>query len=162
VITTGAYAEGDGINVFSILAERSMGRFVLYATTFLACLVAFASLHINITGFSRMLFAQARDGRLPQYLGYLSKNQVPIASLLTIFALFLLVFFLVTQFKVNLGFLIKWPSTVFIFAYIATMAFGVKMLENRSARLFALFGCLLCSTALISSGYLIFFRCFYF
>ncbi len=109
-ISTGVYRDGDGIDAFTTLANMSLGRWGLYSATFLACLVAYACLHINVAGFSRMLYSQARAGRLPRFLAFVSPaTGAPIGALVATFGLFVLVFSAIAVFEPDFVFLVKWP-----------------------------------------------------
>lgn len=158
-IATGVYLHGDGIDSFSALAEKSLGRYGLYATTFLACLVAYASLHINVAGFSRMLYSQAREGRLPPYFAKVSvRSGAPVPALALTLGLFVIVFALIGIYHPDLVFLVKWPATVFIFAYLFTTAAGFQLLrDRRTGRTVSAIGFALCAIAFVSSGWLMLF-----
>ncbi|KVL70449.1 hypothetical protein WJ50_13560 [Burkholderia ubonensis] len=158
-ISTGVYRYGDGIDSFSALAEKSLGKYGLYATTFLACLVAYASLHINVAGFSRMLYSQAREGRLPTYFAKVSVSSgAPVPALALTLVMFTFVFTLIGIYHPDLGFLVKWPATVFIFAYLFTTAAGFQLLrENKMGRALSAIGFALCAIAFVSSGWLMLF-----
>ncbi|WP_271591802.1 APC family permease [Bradyrhizobium sp. CCBAU 65884] len=126
-IGTGAYQQSDGVMAFPLLIERTIGKPGLAVITTLACLVAFAALHINIAGYSRMLYAQARNGSLPKSVGKLSaRSKTPLNALLLVQVLFGATYLFIGISGVEIGELIKWPSTVFVFAYALTMASAVK------------------------------------
>ncbi len=130
-IGAGAYKSENNIATFSVLVGKTLGSMGSNLTAFLAVLVAFASIHINITGFSRVIFAQARNGYLPRTFAELHpRYNTPIAALTLLGVLFTGVFVFNTLFRPNIAQLIKWPSVVFVFAYIVTMASGVKLMPK--------------------------------
>lgn len=131
-IGAGAYNTGGDLATFSVLVGKTLGRRGSEFTAVLAVLVAFASIHINITGFSRILFAQARNGYLPNTFAKIHPRfNTPYTSLLLLLGLFSTVLVFYILFQPNLAQLIKWPSVVFVFAYIVTMAAGFKLIPRR-------------------------------
>jgi amino acid efflux transporter len=130
-IGAGAYKGENDIATFSVLIGKTLGSRGSHLTAILAVLVAFASIHVNITGFSRVLYAQARNGYLPTCFSKLHPRfDTPYATLALLGILFSMVVGFYTAFRPNLAHLIKWPSVVFVFAYIVTMASGVRVIPK--------------------------------
>lgn len=133
-IGAGAYKGENDIATFSVLIGKTLGSKGSHLSAVLAVLVAFASIHVNITGFSRVLYAQARNGYLPACFSKLHPRfNTPYATLALLGSLFSVVVGLYAAFRPNLAQLIKWPSVVFVFAYIVTMASGVKLMPKYEA-----------------------------
>ena len=69
-IGTHSYGDKDQIASLSILISKGLGPIGTYITTILAIFISFSAVHANIAGFSRMIYAQAREGHFPSLLSY--------------------------------------------------------------------------------------------
>lgn len=154
-IGAGAYQNENDIATFSVLVGKTMGSKGSTLTALLALLVAFASVHINITGFSRILYAQARSGNLPSVFTRLHPRfDTPYATLGLLASIFSAVVGMYAAMQPDLAQLIKWPSVVFVFAYIVTMAAGLKLMPRTDLGWWAsLFSLCLCSAIFFFSGW---------
>ncbi len=127
-IGTRAYGDHIGLAPLSMLVGAIFGRTAAAFTAVLALLISFATIHTNIAGFSRMIYAQARQGDFPKIFSKIHRTyQTPAAALLGLAAVFALVFLANFIFHPNLGTIIKWPSAIFIALYMIAMASGVKL-----------------------------------
>ncbi len=100
-------------------------------TAFLALLVTFGGLHMNIAGFSHMVYAQASEGDFPKRLAYLHQiYKTPVVALLGLSAVFTVVLLINGFFHPNLGAMIQWPSVVFLALYMVAMCSALKHLPR--------------------------------
>ncbi len=80
----------------------------VYVTVCLALFITFATIHANIAGFSRMVYALAREGHIPLYFGKLSETKhTPIRVLIVLAAVFGLVLAAHGLFQIDLTALLK-------------------------------------------------------
>ncbi|CAM3192239.1 APC family permease [Sporolactobacillus spathodeae] len=159
-VTVGTHAYGDGrMASLSLLLSAAFGSLGTILVTLLALFITFIAVHANIAGFSRMVYAQARDGYFPKFFSVLhEKNQTPIRVLAAMGAAFLSLFLLYGVFQPSLGLLIQATSTVFIVSYVLTMLAALKMIKRDAiAWLLALIACVTTLVILLFSGWLIFY-----
>jgi amino acid efflux transporter len=132
-VTVGTHAYGADVGVapLSILVGIGFGRIGTDLTAFLALLVTFGGLHMNIAGFSRMVYAQAREGDFPKLFASLHSNyKTPVAALYGLAIVFAVVLLINGIFRPNLGAMIQWPSVVFLVLYMIAMGSALKLLPT--------------------------------
>ncbi len=130
-VGTKAYGADVGIAPLSILVGIGFGRIGTDFTAFLALLVTFGGLHMNIAGFSRMVYAQARVGDFPKRFAYLHPvYKTPVIALYGLATAFTAVLLINGLFHPNLGALIQWPSVVFLALYMVAMCSAIKLLPT--------------------------------
>ncbi|MFT8872686.1 MAG: amino acid permease [Sporolactobacillus sp.] len=157
-VTVGTHSYGgNNVASLSMLISKGLGTFGTLITTLLALFITFSAVHANIAGFSRMVYAQARDGLFPSFFGVLNaKHQTPTRVLTGLGVVFLGVLIVYGLFKPSLGTLLKGPSVVFIVSYIFTMLAAIKILKPLTIGWFMAFVSLLTSVAIfIFSGWTI-------
>lgn len=147
-VGTGAYLVGSGLAPMSVVAESSLGPAAGAATAVFALCCSFVAVHTNIAGFSRLLYARARDGALPEAFARVHRHyHTPTAALGVQAVFFALVLVANYVFAPDLAELIAWPSSTFAVLYLAGAAAAVKMLPatdvGRYAGVIAFLGCLL-------------------
>ncbi|MET1248917.1 amino acid permease [Sporolactobacillus sp. STCC-11] len=129
-VGTQAYGANKGISSLSLLISKGWGHSGIIVTTVLALFITFSTVHANIAGFSRMVYAQARAGSFPAQLAHLHpKYQTPARVLAVLGGAFALVLVLYGTIAPDLGTLLKGPSVVFITSYIFTMLAALKILK---------------------------------
>lgn len=80
-----------------------------------------------------MLYAQAREGDFPPFLGRIHRLYgTPVGALSTLAVFFALVLLVYFTFQPNLGAVIEWPSAIFIALYIITALAGLKLFQRGS------------------------------
>lgn len=132
-IGTKAYGGQRSGAPLSALVGIGWGHMASSLTAVLALVIAFATVHTNIAGFSRMIYAQARHGDFPRPLARLhARFQTPVTALVSLAVVFAAVLLADLLFRPDLGSIIKWPSAIFIVLYIAAMASGVRLLARFS------------------------------
>ena len=158
-IGTHAYGNTDRNIPLSLLVETGFGKYGAKITDFIALLITLVAIHGNITGFSRMLYAQARSGDFPILFAKLhQKYMTPVTALIALAIDFAIVLTLYSVFHLSLGTLIVWPSTVFLVLYIITMGSALRLLHNnRLVRWSAFVSLMMCTGLLLFSGWLFIF-----
>lgn len=130
-IGTQSFGNTDEIASINLLISKGIGQIGTYITTILALFITFSTVHANIAGFSRMIYAQSREGKFPAFFSVLhSRFQTPTRVLLTLGIIFAVVLIIYGIFRPNLDVLLKGPSVVFILSYIFTMLAALKLLKK--------------------------------
>lgn len=136
VVTVGTHSYGQNVGLapLSLLMALGFGKVASALTAVLALIITFATAHTNIAGFSRMMYAQAREGDFPRVFAKLhEKYQTPVVALVGLAVVFSCVLLVNGCFEPNLGFLIQWPSVIFIALYLIAMASALVILPRRDA-----------------------------
>jgi amino acid efflux transporter len=156
-IGTHAYGMKNGVASLSMLISKGWGHSGIVVTTVLALFITFSTIHANIAGFSRMVYAQAREGVFPSQLAKLHpKYQTPACVLAVLGLAFALVLLLYGTIAPDLGTFLKGPSVVFIMSYIFTMLAALKILKTLTIGWFmALISLLITVIILLFSGWAI-------
>lgn len=135
-VGTSSYRAGADITDLAGMIGRGAGAWAGDVTAVLGFLVCFGTIHTYLAGFSRLVYAQSRDGHFPSFFARLHpRHQTPHRTLGVLGAVFLLVLLLDYRLHAGLAALIKWPSAVFIGLYIIGMAAGTKLLHGWGRRL---------------------------
>lgn len=120
----------------------------------LGLIVCYCPLHTFIAGFSRLVYAQARAGNLPEAFGVLHPRfHTPYKALRWFIPLFWLILLLSYLLTWDLKPLISIPSTTFLVVYMIGMAAAVKVLTTRTAKLSALLSVILSGVVFLFSGW---------
>jgi amino acid efflux transporter len=156
-VGTQAYGANKGVSSLSLLISNGWGRVGTVVTTLLALFITFSTVHANIAGFSRMVYAQARDGHFPEILAKIHpKYRTPVSVLFVLGVIFTLILFIYGTVRPNLETLLKGPSVVFITSYIFTMLAALKIIKPLTVGWFmALISLLITVIILFFSGWAI-------
>jgi amino acid efflux transporter len=152
-VATGTYAGGgaDGLARLIALGLGPAGALVAVAV---AALVTYGTTHTYVAGFSRLVYAQAREGNLPPALARLHPRRgTPVAVLAAMAVPFALVLAWDAVSPFSLAALLAWPSAIFIALYVAAMAAGVRLLPNRADRAVAALAAAVSAAALPFAGW---------
>ena len=135
-IGTETYRTGLGDAGLARLIGLGLGRAGRVATTILALLITYGTMHTYIAGFSRLVYAQAREGDLPRCFAVLhARWRTPFRVFLALTVPFTVILGVSAFFQVSLASLIVWPSAVFIVLYILAMASAWRIVPNHQGRL---------------------------
>lgn len=127
-IGTRSYGSRAELAPLSVLIEIRFGRIGSSLTSILALLISFGAIHANIAGFSRMIYAQAREKDFPKLFSLLHPRfATPTNALYCLALVFTIVLLCNGCFEPNIGVLLAWPSVVFIASYAITMASALKL-----------------------------------
>jgi amino acid efflux transporter len=130
-VGTRAYGTDAGLAPLGILVGKGFGRMGTDLTAFLAVFVTFCGLHMNIAGFSRLVYAQARAGDFPKWFAHLHKDYgTPAKALYGLTVVFVVVLLINGIWSPNLGDMIQWPSVVFLSLYMIAMCSALKLLPK--------------------------------
>ncbi len=154
-VTVGSHAYGAvaGAAPLSRLIGEGFGKMASDLTGALAFLITFGAVHTNIAGFSRLVYAQARDGNFPRPMARLHrKYQTPVGALLGLALPFTAVLTADAFLHVDLGTLIRRPSIVFLVLYMVAMAAAIRLLP-RGRRWMAVIGLVACVILYPFSGW---------
>ncbi len=135
VIGTGAYTSGGGLAPFAVMMSRVVGSYGGLAVSLLAIVVIFGTVNAYTGGLARIIYAAARGGGLPSFLGSVDAGSgVPRRAMVALISLNLvsLVCFYFLRIGVQTGFL--GTSGAAVLTYIIGSACGVKLLRERGAR----------------------------
>jgi amino acid efflux transporter len=156
-VGTQAYGANKGVSSLSLLISKGWGRIGTVTTTLLALFITFSTVHANLAGFSRMVYAQARDGHFPGILAKIHpKYRTPVSVLFVLGVIFTLILFIYGTVQPNLETLLKGPSVVFITSYIFTMLAALKIIKPLTVGWFmALISLLITVIILFFSGWAI-------
>lgn len=136
------------------MVAKGWGNWAGIITGFLGFIVCYGTIHTYLAGFSRLVYAQARQGDFPQFFAALHPQfQVPHRVLLVLFPIFLLVLSLNYLLAFDLGFWMQWPSSIFIVLYIIAMAAALKLLTGLG-RFYALVSLLMCVGIYLFTGWI--------
>lgn len=170
--TIGTYTDTTLNNSASLSSMMALGfgKSAGMLTAILAVLIAFACIHANIAGFSRLIYAQAREGYFPSFLAQLHPvYRTPIRALQGLGLAFTIVLLVYFFYQPSLGEILKYPSASFLASYIIMMVSALTILNKEDigwwSALLSLIACIviypfsgfaaLFPIALVGSGWLI-------
>ncbi|MCY0874943.1 MAG: amino acid permease [Firmicutes bacterium] len=157
IVTVGtrAYTGHMGLAPLSELVARGFGPAFSSLTAVLALLITFGTVHTNTASFSRMIYAQARDGHFPRILARLHKRyQTPVSSLLLMGILSLVALCLAGAMRLQLQPFVTVVSVADLAVYIVSLAAALRILRDRGSRLMALSSLLPCVLVYAASGWI--------
>ncbi len=149
-VGTAAYKSGGGVTPFSALMPVVLGPSGGAVISALALVIIFGTVNAYVAGMSRIVYAAARDGGLPQALAKVDlKTGVPGRSIGFMLALVLgsLLAFYFLQFDISSAFLAT--SGAAILTYVIGSAAGVRLLKEKGGRRLLPWASLLVSLAML-------------
>jgi amino acid efflux transporter len=135
VVGTGAYTAGGGVTPFAEMMSNVLGGYAGLAVSVFAVVVIFSTVNAYTAGMGRVVYAAARDGSLPRFLGTVDpKTGTPRRALLALFAMITvsLVVFYTLRIDIQSAFLAT--SGAAVLTYIVGSAAGVRLLKRTGAR----------------------------
>jgi amino acid efflux transporter len=135
VVGTGAYEAGGGVTPFAVMMSNVFGSYAGVAVALFAVVVIFSTVNAYTAGMARVVYAAARNGSLPRFLGVVdSKSGVPRRALIVLFALIMadLVIFYILNVDVQSAFLAT--SGAAVLTYVVGSAAGVRLLKAKGGR----------------------------
>jgi amino acid efflux transporter len=144
VVGTRSYVGQQKAAALAAMVLESWGKPAGAVVAVLGFLVCYGTIHTYVAGFSRLVYAQARQGDFPRFLAQLHPvYQTPHRVLLSLAAIFGLVMVTGYYHGLDLTVFIQFTSTIFIALYIIGMASAVKLLDE-TGRGYALVSLVLC------------------
>lgn len=131
IVGTGAYLGEDRIAALAHMVYSSWGKGAGAVVSALGFIVCYGTIHTYVAGFSRLVFAQARQGDFPSFFSGLHPvYRTPHRVLLSLAPVFSVVLLVGYYHSLNLTVLIQLTSAIFIVLYIIGMASAVKLLRG--------------------------------
>ena len=123
---------------------------------FLGFIICYCTVHTFIAGFSRLVYAEAREGNFKASFGKLHpKYQTPYVALLSFIPLFIIILFLSWRFSWGIKDLLSIPSTTFLMVYIISMMASSKVLSTKIGKMSALISAFLSSIIFLFAGWFV-------
>ncbi|WP_378956230.1 amino acid permease [Pelosinus sp. sgz500959] len=130
-IGTDAYLGPANATALAGMIGRGWGHWAGAITGILGFLTCYGTIHTYMAGFSRLVYAQARQGDFPEYFNSLhEKFQTPHRVLLVLLPIVVTVLIMSEWLNLEIGLLIQFPGTIFIALYIIGMAAALKLLTR--------------------------------
>lgn len=137
-VGTGVYHAGNPVTVMVTLVAYQWGDIAGTLVALLGFIVCYCPIHTFVAGFSRLVYAQARDRNFPACFGRLHPRfQTPHIALLFFAPLYLLILLLSYQLSWDLKPLISLPSANFLAVYILGMVSAARILSGSISKLSA-------------------------
>ena len=135
-IGTRAYDAGGSVAPFAAILSNMLGRYAAEGTALVAVFIIFGTANAYTTGISRLLYAVARDGGLPNTLSHLhGKTKVPDRILLLLISSYVVVLTIYYFSQIDLTTALLVPSGAAILVYVIGSAAGVKILGRSKSRM---------------------------
>ncbi|WP_245867505.1 L-methionine/branched-chain amino acid exporter YjeH [Sporomusa silvacetica DSM 10669] len=146
IIGTGSYLGQDKVAALAIMVSQGWGKSAGAVVAALGFAVCYGAIHTYVAGFSRLVYAQARQGAFPAFFSGLHPVfQTPHRVLWSLVPCFSFVLFVIHHFNVNLAAFIQFPSAIFIALYIIGMASAIKLLgKSENSRYCAIISFISC------------------
>lgn len=148
IVGTESYLGEDKVAALAAMVFKNWGKPAGMVVAILGFIACYGTIHTYVAGFSRLVYAQARQGDFPLFFYklhqlYLTPHRVLLA-LIPVFSLLLCASYC---FDLDLAVLIQFTCAIFISIYIIGMAAAVKLLDkagnNRYAAIISLGVCLI-------------------
>jgi amino acid efflux transporter len=130
VVGTGSYGSGGGVTPFAELMSHAFGAYGGTVVSLLAVVIIFSTVNAYTAGMGRVVYAAAKDGNLPRFLGKVdSGSGVPRRALLALFVLIMvsLAAYYIMGVDVQSAFLAT--SGAAVMTYVVGSAAGIKLLN---------------------------------
>ncbi|MEG1825320.1 MAG: amino acid permease [Cloacibacillus sp.] len=154
IVGSGVYKTGNPNTAMVTLIGASLGHSAAAMVGLLGFVVCYCPVHTYIAGFSRLIYAQAREGYFPAWLGSLDpKYQTPHRALLFFIPLLFSVLFLSWSLKWDLRPLLGIPSATFLMVYAIGMAAAARELPTKAGKACGALSCALSAAVFLFSGW---------
>lgn len=158
VIGTSVYLADSPLTAMIQLTAGRFGQQASLLVAVLGFIACYCPIHTFIAGFSRLVYAQARDGDLPGCFARLHPAfHTPHKALLAFVPVNLIIIGLSYAFELNLEPLIHIPASNFLAVYLLGMCAGAKILPGKFRKALAVSGALLAMAIFSFSGWFMLF-----
>ena len=158
VIGTSVYRGDSPLTAMIQLTAGHFGQQASLLVAVLGFIACYCPVHTFIAGFSRLVYAQARDGDLPGCFASLHPAfHTPHKALLAFVPVNLIIIGLSYAFHLDLEPLIHIPASNFLAVYLLGMCAGAKILPGKSRKFLAITGALLAMAIFSFSGWFMLF-----
>ncbi len=132
IIGTAVYLADDPIDSVIRLASFGAGTEAAVLIAVLGAIACYCPVHTFIAGFARVMYAQAREGKLPAVFGKLHPHfRTPVHALLSFLPVCFLTLLLDELFQWDIKNLISIPATNFLLVYTIGMVGAGRLLKGR-------------------------------
>lgn len=157
-VGTNVYQSDNPLTAMVTLAAYRWGNMAGILIAFLGFIACYCPIHTFIAGFSRLVYAQARDGNLLAYFGKLHPRfQTPYTALLLFVPIYTIILLLSYGLSWDLKPLIAIPCANFLAVYTVGMIAAARILSGYWAKLLAWISALLAGLVFLFSGWYILF-----
>lgn len=157
-VGTEVYLAGNPITAIVTLVAFRWGDMAGSLVAFLGFIVCYCPVHTYVAGFSRLVYAQARDGNFPKYLSRLHPDyQTPHMALVFFAPIYLFILFLSYQFAWDLKPLLSIPCANFLAVYILGMISAARIIPTKIGKASAWASAFLSLGILSFSGWFVLF-----
>lgn len=154
-VGTGAYLEPSSTAALASMVALGWGQKAGAITAVLGFLVCYGTIHTYIAGFSRLVYAQSRQGDFPFCFSRLHPRfKTPYRVMAVLAPVFAGVLALNFWLSFDINILIKWPCAIFIALYIIGTASALRILPRRGGgRHWALVSLVMCLAVYAFTGW---------
>jgi len=153
-IGTGVYLSGNPLTAMITLVAYRWGDMAGTLVALLGFIVCYCPVHTFIAGFSRLVYAQARDGYFPKYWGRLHPRfQTPHIALLAFAPIYCVILLLSYELSWDLKPLISIPCANFLVVYMLGMVAAARILPNKLGKVSAWISVLLSGSIFLFAGW---------
>jgi len=157
-IGTDVYHSGNPVTAMVTLVAYRWGDMAGTLVAVLGFFVCYCPVHTFIAGFSRLVYAQARDNHFPKFWGQLHPRfQTPHIALLTFAPIYFVILFFSYEFSWNLESLISIPCANFLVVYMLGMLAAARTLPNKLGKVSAWISAILSGSVYLFAGWFAFF-----
>ncbi len=157
-VGTEVYHFGNPVTAMVTLVAYRWGNMAGTVVALLGFVVCYCPVHTFIAGFSRLVYAQARDGNFPGYFGRLhSRFQTPYIALLVFAPIYLTILLLSHILSWDLKPLISIPCANFLLVYILGMISAARILPGKIGKASAWISALLSVIVFLFAGWFVLF-----
>lgn len=134
-VGTAVYRAGNPVTAMISLVAFRWGDLAGTVVALLGFVACYCPVHTFVAGFSRLVYAQARDGHFPARFGRLHPRfQTPHLALAVFAPVYLLVLFLSYRLEWDLRPLFSIPCANFLAVYVLGMVAAARVLPGRVGR----------------------------
>jgi amino acid efflux transporter len=153
-VGTNVYQSQTPLTSMITLVAYRWGNIAGILVAFLGFIVCYCPVHTFIAGFSRLVYAQARDGNFPEQFGRLhTRFQTPHIALLVFAPIYLIILLLSYMLSLDLKPLINIPCANFLAVYTLGMIASARVLPSKSGKILAWISALLSGIIFLFSGW---------
>jgi amino acid efflux transporter len=134
-VGTNAYRAGSGVTPFAVMVSSIFGPYGGAIVSVLAVFIIFGTVNAYSAGMARVVYAAAREGDLPRFLGTVdARSGVPRRALSGLYGLIAvsLVVFYVLQVDLETAFIAT--SGAAVLTYVVGSAAGIRLLKQGGVR----------------------------
>jgi amino acid efflux transporter len=157
-IGTDVYHSGNPVTAMVTLVAYRWGDMAGTLVALLGFIVCYCPVHTFIAGFSRLVYAQTRDGHFPKYWGQLHPRfQTPHIALLVFAPIYFVILLCSYELSWNLESLISIPCANFLVVYMLGMVAVARTLPNKLGKVSAWISAILSGSVYLFAGWFAFF-----